>query len=256
MPHVRLPWTLQCPRIGARPGALAADVAAQEQHVDDLADRVDAVLLLGQAEAPGDDRAARLGVELRDAADLSPRRRRTGARARPTASRRRARGSPRTPPCARRGTGGRARSGRSGASSTGLATPRRSARSPPMRGCTLSVPVAASRNVAMRRMSCGTIVRRDAASTSGLTWTTFAPRSHASASAVSMRGAFEAAFDADHEDQRRPDPSRRGRTFPCRCRATRSAPGRSPRGTCSSSPAGCSCRARAPTAGRGTSPRC
>ena len=52
MPQVRLPWTLLCPRIGRGPGALAADVAAQQQQVDDLADRVDAVLLLGQAQAP------------------------------------------------------------------------------------------------------------------------------------------------------------------------------------------------------------
>ena len=34
------------------------------------------------------------------------------------------------------------------------------------------------------------------------------------------------------------------------------ARGRWPRGTCSSSRAGCSCRTRAPTAGRGTWPRC
>ena len=51
-------------------------------------------------------------------------------------------------------------------------------------------------------------------------------------------------------------PSRPGRPCPCRCRSPPSAPGRSPRGTCSSSPAGCSSRTRAPTAGRGTSPRC
>ena len=44
--HVRVP----ADRDG--PGALAADVAAQQQQVDDLADRVDAVLLLGDAEAP------------------------------------------------------------------------------------------------------------------------------------------------------------------------------------------------------------
>ena len=38
-------------------------------------------------------------------------------------------------------------------------------------------------------------MRPDAASTIGFTCTTCAPRSHASASAVSIRGAFEAAFE-------------------------------------------------------------
>ena len=45
-----------------------------------------------------------------------------------------------------------------------------------MRGWTLSVLVGCERNVAMSRKSCGTIVRVAAASTSGLTCTTFAPR--------------------------------------------------------------------------------
>ena len=40
-------------RAGA--GAFAPDVAAKQQKVDDLADSVDAVLVLGDAEAPGDD---------------------------------------------------------------------------------------------------------------------------------------------------------------------------------------------------------
>ena len=39
----------------ARPGSLAPDVAAEQQQVDDLPDRVDAVLMLGEAQAPGDD---------------------------------------------------------------------------------------------------------------------------------------------------------------------------------------------------------
>ena len=62
--------------------------------------------------------------------------------------------------------------------------------------------------------------------------------------------------DADHEDQVGLLPVGEVARCPCRCRATPSAPGRSPRGTCSSSRAGCSCRARAPRAGRGRSPRC
>ena len=39
----------------AGPRAFPADVAAQQEQVDDLADRVDAVLVLGDAQAPGDD---------------------------------------------------------------------------------------------------------------------------------------------------------------------------------------------------------
>ena len=61
---------------------------------------------------------------------------------------------------------------------------------------------------------------------------------------------------ADHDDEvrvvRRP-PARR---FPCRRRASAPAPRRSTRGTCSSSRAGCWCRAGARAAGRGTPPRC
>ncbi len=54
--------------------------------------------------------------------------------------------------------------------------------------------VAVARISAMFANSCGTIVRVAAASTSGLTCTTCAPRRCASASAVSIRGAFDAAF--------------------------------------------------------------
>ena len=46
----------------------------------------------------------------------------------------------------------------------------------------------------MSTISCGTIVRRDAASISGLMWTICAPRRYASASEVSIRGAFDAAL--------------------------------------------------------------
>src|SRR5207245_2330640 len=73
-----LPWT-GCARAVAldvavaadrrRAGAVAPEVAAEQEQVDDLADRVDAVLLLGDAEAPADDRAARLQVDPRDLAD-------------------------------------------------------------------------------------------------------------------------------------------------------------------------------------------
>ena len=57
----------------------------------------------------------------------------------------------------------------SAASSKCLATPRISARSPAMRGCTFIVPMRVARNNAMFTISCGTIVRVDAASMSGLT---------------------------------------------------------------------------------------
>ena len=75
-----------------------------------------------------------------------------------------------------------------------MATPRISAMSPPIRTCTFLVPVVVAWKVAMSANSCGTIVRRDAASISGLMWTSSAPRRSASASQVSMRGAFEAAL--------------------------------------------------------------
>jgi hypothetical protein len=62
----------------ARPGALDADIAAQEQHVDDLTNSIDAVLVLREAEAPGDDHTLRChigvgefpDVELRNAGAL------------------------------------------------------------------------------------------------------------------------------------------------------------------------------------------
>ena len=43
----------------AQPGARLADVAAQQQHVDDLLDRRDGVAVLGEAHRPADDRRGR-----------------------------------------------------------------------------------------------------------------------------------------------------------------------------------------------------
>jgi hypothetical protein len=63
-----------------------------------------------------------------------------------------------------------------------------------MRTCTVIVPIFVGWNVAMSTNSCGTIVRRDAGSISGLMWISCAPRRSASASQVSIRGAFEAAL--------------------------------------------------------------
>ena len=57
------------------------------------------------------------------------------------------------------------------ASNTALATPRIRAMSPPIRTCTFIVPILVVWKVAMSTNSCGTIVRRDAASISGLIWT-------------------------------------------------------------------------------------
>ena len=54
----------------ARARSLAADVAAQEQQVDDLAHRVDAVLVLREAEAPGDDHPLRRQVRVGELADV------------------------------------------------------------------------------------------------------------------------------------------------------------------------------------------
>ncbi len=75
-----------------------------------------------------------------------------------------------------------------------LAMPRSRAMSPPMRGCRFRVLVRVGLNRAMSTKSCGTMVRVPAASTRGLTCTIRAPRRWASASAVSIRGALEAAF--------------------------------------------------------------
>jgi hypothetical protein len=66
--------------------------------------------------------------------------------------------------------------------------------SPPIRTCTFIVPTFVERKVAMSANSCGTIVRRDAASISGLMCTSAAPRRSASASQVSIRGALVAAL--------------------------------------------------------------
>ena len=57
MPIVRSPCTLEWPRTGHTPGAGLADHAAQQQQVDDLADRRHRVLVLGEAHRPADDRA-------------------------------------------------------------------------------------------------------------------------------------------------------------------------------------------------------
>jgi hypothetical protein len=52
-------------------GALAAEVAAQHQQVHDLADGVHPVVLLGDAQAPGDDGAVGAQVALGDLPDLA-----------------------------------------------------------------------------------------------------------------------------------------------------------------------------------------
>ena len=54
----------------ARAGSLAAEVAAQEQQVDDLAHRVDAVLVLRDAETPGDDYSLGRRVRVRELPDF------------------------------------------------------------------------------------------------------------------------------------------------------------------------------------------
>ena len=54
----------------ARSRSLASDVAPQEQQVDDLAHRIDAVLVLRDAEAPGDDHALRRHVGVGELPDV------------------------------------------------------------------------------------------------------------------------------------------------------------------------------------------
>ncbi len=60
------------PAHGGGAGALAAQVAAEQQQVDDLADGVDAVLVLGDAQAPADDRAVGLAVDAGRLQDVVP----------------------------------------------------------------------------------------------------------------------------------------------------------------------------------------
>ena len=54
----------------AGPGPFAADVTPQQEDVDDLADRVTGVLLLGHAQAPGNDGFLRRCVHLRGGVNL------------------------------------------------------------------------------------------------------------------------------------------------------------------------------------------
>src|SRR4051794_36026691 len=65
MPHVRVPWTLLCPRTGDGPAPSRPMLPRSAPQVDDLADRVHAVLLLRDAEAPADDRPVRVAVQAR-----------------------------------------------------------------------------------------------------------------------------------------------------------------------------------------------
>ena len=46
------PWTLFCPRSGLRPGAVAPDMPGEQRQVDQRADVVGAVVVLGDAEGP------------------------------------------------------------------------------------------------------------------------------------------------------------------------------------------------------------
>ena len=65
MPQVRLPWTLLWPRTGDGPAPFPADVAAQQQQVDDLADGIDAVFVLGDAQTPTDQGPVRVASRSR-----------------------------------------------------------------------------------------------------------------------------------------------------------------------------------------------
>ena len=105
-----------------------------------------------------------------------------------------------------------------------------------------------------RRTRAGRSSRRDAASISGLMCTSRAPRRSASASQVSIRGALVAAFSPNSQIASACSQILEvGRSLPGPQRRAQRPAG--PRGTCSSSPAGCWCRTRVPTTGIGTSPR-
>ena len=183
-------------RAGA--GALAADVAAQEQQkIDDLAHGVDAVLVLGDAQAPGDDDPLRgqVGVcELADfgLGDCPIRRPGPTTASRPTSA---------SVLVEAVGVVLDELSVQAAAGSLfgRLQAPlwRRRAAVPCPRRSVLGSSWCRSLvvwNVAMSTNSCGTMVRREPASMSGLMWTSCAPRRSASASQVSIRGALVAAL--------------------------------------------------------------
>ena len=109
----------------------------------------------------------------------------------------------------------------------------------------------------MSGKSCGTIVRRGGRLDQRVDVDELRARGGRPRPAqVSIRGAFEAALT--------PMTIRRVGLLPvvevarplAGADAPPAAPGRWPRGTCSSSRAGCWCRTRGPRAGRGRSPRC
>ena len=64
MPTVRWPCTLEWPRTGRDSRALAADVALQQQQVDQHRDVLEPVDVLGQAHAVDADDALRFDIDV------------------------------------------------------------------------------------------------------------------------------------------------------------------------------------------------
>ena len=108
-PHGPVALDVGVPAHGADAGAGAADVALQEQEVDDLAQRLDRVLVLREPHGPAHDRAAGAGEAGGEALDLLPGQSGRGHDLGPVERPAGTSGSPRSRSCARRGTPGPAR---------------------------------------------------------------------------------------------------------------------------------------------------
>ena len=234
-----------------QPRAGAADVAAQQQEVRDLADRRDGVAVLGQPHRPADDRPLGLGGELGGALDLARARARWRTRRPPTRAPR-GRAAARRSPSQWASTKSRSTAP---ASMIRRLSALKSARSPFTRTWRKRSASGVPRPTSPRAV-CGFLNRIRPGSGSGFTITIRAPRRFAVSSAVSMRGWLvpgfwpttkirSAACTSSSDTLPLPTPSvsiERGR--------------RSTRGTGSSSRAGCSSRAPGRRAGSRTRPRC
>ena len=145
-PTEPMPCTLEWPRIGSRPALRPADHAAQQRQVGDHLHVLDAVQVVRDAHRPAEHDVLRRHVHLGDARDRLARERRRRSRSRSRPSIRPAARTPRSPRC------GCSRNAASWPprSSTCLATPVSSARSPPMCGCTYRLAISAAEQQAPR----------------------------------------------------------------------------------------------------------
>ena len=253
MPMVRSPCTLLWPAHRAHPGARAADVAAEQQEVDDLADGGHRVAVLGQPHRPAHDD------------------RRTPSR--PP-------GGPRSSCSA--GTPAMASSSSTSVARTCVAQlveavgvlvdERRGRATPSLEQATTAAGVNSARSpftrtwqvvVGQRRARpehAADLLRVAEAQQPGLGQRVDGDDRGAVRLGPLERGEHPrmvgARVLADDEDQVGPLEVVEGDRALADADGLARAPGRSTRGTCSSSPAGCWCRTGARTAGRGRRPRC